>query len=253
MPRKSKELSKLLFNPLELQAPAISLEMVPQKESPSGWTVWWGPVVAGLCTSSQNRTQTEADFGKHPMPHQHPWRRLWDVWRGTYFPWPIDHHRGRQHATASTIKSTTWWWLPSSEMFIRITVPLLSGPWGRRTPCQPLALAHCHHSRAGFQIPTALPFLATGPTKLHPLVGLWPIPALTHPHPIPREVPGDQGWGCPQPTGPHGDSPAPSPQKQPPMQCPDMYFLLLCIYLLVVKAGIPLCSCLRNCLYFKSF
>lgn len=195
------------------------------KRKAKGWTVWWGTVKVGLCTASQNRTQTEADFSKHPMPHQHPWRRLWDVWRGTYFPWPTCYHGGRQHATASTIKSTIWLWLPSSEMFIIITVSLLAGPRGPRTPCQTLAIAHCHHSRAGFQLPTALPFLAMGPTKLRPLVGPRPMSALTHRHPIPREVPGDQGWGCPQTTGPHGDSPAPSPQEQPPVQCPVMYFL----------------------------
>lgn len=42
--KESKDLSKLLFTPLQLQAPAVTLGMVQQRASPSGWTVWWGTV-----------------------------------------------------------------------------------------------------------------------------------------------------------------------------------------------------------------
>ena len=205
--RENKELSKLLFTPLQLEAPAFTLGMVPWRANPSGRTVWWGTLKVWLRTASQNRTQTEADFGKHPTPHQHHWRRLQDAWGaptshgGTYFPRPTGHRGGRQHAIASTTKSTIWWWLSLSEMFVRITVPLIycQGPEGPGPHVSsPGAISLCPN------IATAGPVSSSPqPCPAQP----WVPPSWAHwwahgpswPRhmPIPREVPDAHGSGSP--------------------------------------------------------
>jgi len=53
----------------------------------------------------------------------------------------------------------------------------ISAPWG----CQPLPQSS--QSRAGLQLPTALPCSAMGPTETGPLMGPYPSPASTWPHP----------------------------------------------------------------------
>lgn len=223
--RENKELSKLLFTPLQFQAPAVTLGIVQQRASPSGRTVWWSTVKDWLCTTCQKKTQTEGDFDKHPTPHQHHWRRLRDAWRGTYFPQPTSYHEGRWRTVASTSKSTIWWWLLLSEMFVRITVPfnLLSGPWGSRTPCQlPWGHQSLPQHRRSPAAHSPQPCLAMGPTTLGPLVGPQPIPALVHPQ--------GSAWCLrlglpPSPLVPWGFPLLPPPREQPPMQCSDMYFL----------------------------
>lgn len=132
---ESKEVSKLFFTPRsKRQAPAATLGIVQQRTS-TGQTVWWATVKVWLCTASQNGTQSEADFDKHPPPHYHHWTRFRDAWRGTFSHDP-QATTGAGSMWQLLLSNQLWLWLLSSQVFVRITVPfnVLSVPRALRTP-----------------------------------------------------------------------------------------------------------------------